>query len=123
VRYRVSGVPLARSRCHCRSCRLAVGAAGVAWIVVARKNFTLLQGTLSRFRSSPNVVRTFCSVCGSSIGYEPVDAPSRIEITTATLDDPDLFAPEREVWVSERISWQPLDQSLKHYAQSSSKKA
>src|SRR5215813_2131600 len=117
VRYRVSGVPLARSRCHCRSCRLAVGSAGVAWVVFARNNFSLLKGTPSRFSSSPSVVRTFCAVCGTSIGYEPSDAPNQIEITTATFDDPELFAPEREVWVSGRVSWQPLDPSLKHCPQ------
>ena len=123
VRYRASGTPLARSRCHCRSCRLAAGSAGVAWVIFARNDFTLLQGALSRFASSPTVVRTFCGVCGTSISYEPSDAPNQIEITTATFDDPELFAPEREVWVSERVKWQPLDPSLKHYRQGSSKES
>jgi hypothetical protein len=119
VRYRVSGVPLAQSRCHCRSCRLAVGAAGVAWVVFARNDFVLLQGTLARFRSSPAVVRTFCGVCGTSIGYEPADAPEQIEITAATFDAPELFPPQREVWVDERVGWQSLDSALRHYRQSS----
>lgn len=120
VRYRVSGIPLAQSRCHCRSCRLAIGSAGVAWVVVERKNFTLLGGRLSRFNSSPTVVRTFCAVCGTSIGYEPSDAPNQIEITTATFDDPECFPPRREVWVSEQVSWQPFDPSLRHYQHGSS---
>ena len=30
IRYRVSGEPLARSLCHCRSCRLGAGAPSVA---------------------------------------------------------------------------------------------
>jgi len=117
VRYRVGGIPLAQSRCHCRSCRLAVGAAAVAWVIFERKDFVLVRGTLSRFDSSPTVVRTFCPVCGTSIGYEPSDAPNQIEITTATFDNPELFPPKREVWVSRRISWQLLDPSLAHYPQ------
>ena len=112
IRYRVTGVPLAQSRCHCRTCRLAVGSAGVAWVIVERKDFTMLIGTLSRFTSSPTVIRTFCPVCGTSIGYEPSDAPSQIEITTATFDYPERFPPRREVWVSERVSWHALDPSL-----------
>jgi hypothetical protein len=31
IGYRLTGVPLAQSLCHCRSCRLASGAPSVAW--------------------------------------------------------------------------------------------
>ena len=34
VRYRVNGVPIVTSLCHCRTCRLAAGAPSVAWVVL-----------------------------------------------------------------------------------------
>ena len=112
---------MALSRCHCRSCRLATGAPAAAWAVFDRGDFELLQGAkhLGRFRSSPAVTRTFCAVCGTSIGYEPDDAPSQIEITSATFDDPNLFPPSREVWLEHRLSWEPVDPALKHHARGS----
>src|SRR6185369_3495947 len=84
VRFRVSGPPLALSRCHCRSCRLATGSAGVAWAIFKRTGFALLQGDLVRYRSSPHAVRTFCGICGTSVSYEPTDSPENIELTAST---------------------------------------
>jgi hypothetical protein len=122
IRFRVSAPPLALSRCHCRSCRLAAGAPAVAWAIFSRNDFAFLQGEeqLRRFRSSPAVVRTFCSICGTSISYEPADAPGQIELTSATFDQPDRFPPTREVWIKHRLTWQPLDLALRHYPQASS---
>src|SRR4029453_15061340 len=73
-----------------------------------------------RFCSSPGVVLTFCAVCGTSISYEPADAPGQIELTSATFDQAERFPPTREVWIKHRLTWQPLDPALKHYPQGSS---
>jgi hypothetical protein len=91
IRYRISrGAPIAQSSCHCRSCRLAAGAPSVAWITVKRSDFALIADA-ARYRSSTPVVRTFCGKCGT-----PPDLPARpdmetIDVTTATLDQPDAF--------------------------------
>ena len=115
VRFRATGAPLVLSRCHCRSCRLAAGSAGVAWAVYKRTHFVLLQGALVQYRSSPEAVRTFCGTCGTSISYEPTDSPENIEVTSATFDDPNRFAPVREVWVSHRVTWEQLDPALPQF--------
>ena len=120
VRFRVTGSPLALSRCHCRSCRLAAGSAGVAWAVFKRTDFALLQGDLVRYRSSPEAVRTFCGTCGTSVSYEPTDHPANIELTASTFDQPNHFAPAREVWVSHCLAWEQLDHSLPRFAEGSS---
>src|SRR5438105_6256407 len=93
VRYRVAGRPLSSSLCHCRSCRLASGAPAVAWIVFNSDDVTLLQGHPATHHSSPPVVRSFCPRCGTPLSYRHQDAPDRIELTTATLDHPEAFAP------------------------------
>jgi hypothetical protein len=119
IRYRVQGTPVALSRCHCRSCRLATGSAGVAWTILERTQFTLLLGELTRYRSSADAVRGFCGRCGASISYEPDDAPQTIEITSATLDEPARFAPTREVWLSHALVWEPLNPTLPRFDQGS----
>lgn len=119
VRYRIAGTPLVTSRCHCRSCRLASGAAAVAWIVLRRADVAFTAGQPLRRRSSPPVVRSFCAICGTALAYEHDDDPGAIELTAATLDDPARFAPAREIWLEHRLPWTPLDPALAHHAKDS----
>ena len=120
IRYRITGEPLARSSCHCRSCRLAAGAPSVAWITVKRGDFALISGDAVRFRSSPPVVRTFCGKCGTPLTYQHHDDPDTIDVTTATLDQPEAFPPTREVWLEDKLSWEPLNEHLQHFRRGSS---
>jgi hypothetical protein len=120
IRFRATAMPVALSRCHCRSCRLAVGSAGVSWAIFRRTDFALLRGALVHYRSSPGAVRTFCATCGTSISYEPTDSPENIEITSSTFDEPNSFAPTREVWVSHRLIWEQLDRALPQFQEGSS---
>jgi len=114
VRYRVSGAPVSSSICHCGTCRRASGAPSVAWFVVPRDRFELLSGELSTFPSSTPVIRQFCAVCGSQLIYRHDDNPDLVEITTATLDDPEVFPPTREIWLSHKLSWEVTNPERRH---------
>ena len=118
VRYRMSGSPQSSAICHCESCRRASGAPSVAWVTVEREHFELLRGTPAVHASSPGVVRGFCGRCGSALTYENAKSPSTIDITTITLDDPSRFPPTLEVWLDDRVPWQP-SAGLKQYRGSS----
>ena len=120
IRYRITGTPIAQSSCHCRSCRLAAGAPSVAWITVKRDDFALIAGDAARFRSSPSVVRTFCAKCGTPLTYQHDHDPRTIDVTTATLDQPDAFPPTREIWLEDKLAWEPLNEQLPHFRRSSS---
>ena len=115
IRYRITGAPLAQSRCHCRSCRRAAGAPSVAWIVVRDCDFEIISGRPSSFRSSPQVVRTFCGTCGTPLTYRHDDDLDTIDVTTATVDRPEQFPPTREIWTEHKVAWETLDPSLRHY--------
>jgi hypothetical protein len=120
VRYRVSGPPRSSSVCHCRSCRLASGAPAVAWVVFDDTHFELLQGHPAARHSSAGVVRGFCPRCGTPLSYRSDDEPKVIELTTATLDHPELFAPTREIWLEHKLAWQPVNAELPHHRHGSS---
>ncbi|HEX6361550.1 MAG TPA: GFA family protein [Albitalea sp.] len=109
LRYRVFGKPLVSSVCHCRSCRLASGAPAVGWIAFHVDDVHLLRGRPATRHSSPQVVRGFCARCGTPVSYRHADTPDVIELTTATLDHPELCPPTREVWLEHRVGWQPVD--------------
>ncbi|HUG23372.1 GFA family protein [Piscinibacter sp.] len=114
VRYRAIGELLSSSVCHCRSCRRASGAPSVAWFVVRNTQFTVVSGQVSSFRSSPPALRSFCGQCGTPLTYQHDDNPGTVDITTATLDDPELVPPTHEIWLSHRISWAASDPEVEH---------
>jgi len=119
VRYRISGAPKVNDVCHCRSCRLAAGAPSVAWTVVRAADFAFVAGEPTRHASSPGVVRTFCGVCGTSLTYRDDSRPDSVDITTATLDSPERFAPSFEIWMDHKIAWAPSNAGLRRYPRSS----
>lgn len=115
VRYRVTGAPLTSSVCHCRSCRLASGASPVGWLVFPIERYKLLSGLLSTYRSTPPVQRSFCTRCGTPIAYQHDDALHEIELTTATLDEPERFPPQYEIWHADKLAWAAADPRLPHH--------
>jgi len=105
VRYRAEAEPSLPTLCHCTSCRRAAGAPAVAWVTFPKDRFAFTLSAPTRFRSSPSVLRSFCARCGTSLGYEREELPHEIDITTASLDQPERFAPLDHTWTSERLRW------------------
>lgn len=91
----------------------------MAWLTVERPQFAWLAGEPRAFHSSPGVVRRFCGTCGSPLTYETAQSPSRIDVTTASLDEPERYPPTEEVWTLHRIAWQRVDPELRQTASSS----
>jgi len=105
VRFSASGATLSQANCHCDNCRRAIGAQAVAWITVKRSDFAFEKGEPRRYRTETSAWRTFCGNCGSSLTYEGDDRPEEIDITTGTLDHPEQFPPNKDVFPEEKLSW------------------
>ncbi|NLH81165.1 MAG: GFA family protein [Phyllobacteriaceae bacterium] len=114
VRYRLADVPTDIAHCHCRLCQRSTGAPVVTWATVESSALRLLSGEVAWYRSSPAARRGFCPVCGTQLFFaaavdapasdpEPSSAaPSEIDVTVASLDEPDLCRPDRNIWVGSR---------------------
>ncbi len=107
VRYRIAAAPVSVSICHCFSCRRAAGAPSVAWAVIPAEGFAFTAGGPARFASSPGVERTHCARCGTSLTFQ--SATESIDVTVASLDDPEALTPDHEIWLAHRLSWQAVD--------------
>ena len=108
IRYEVTGEPVAVSICHCEDCRRCAGAPFVCWADFAEGEFRVTQGTLRTRNSSGAAMRSICGDCGSGIAYTNAEVlPGLIALQTATLDEPDAFAPTLQVQVAERLRWIP----------------
>jgi len=117
VRYEIQSTPLSVCRCHCASCRKATGSAGVVWAIVDKAHFRLVGAAPREFVSSCGVTRSFCPRCGSSLTYSTAAHPDTIDVTVATLDQPQLLPPTAESWLNDALPWEPIDPSLVHFAQ------
>lgn len=119
VRYRAAGEPRGRTLCHCESCRSAAGAPSVAWVIFPAAGFAFVAGAPKHFRSSPHIERTFCGDCGTPLVYRSDRRPDVVDVQTATLDDPNAFAPEREIWTGEKLAWAVVNTALPQFERSS----
>ena len=69
IRYEYNGPTGNLVHCHCSKCRKWHGAAFRSRMVVRADGYRLTQGQeyLARYQSTPNVIKTFCKNCGSSL--------------------------------------------------------
>jgi hypothetical protein len=106
VRYRTTAEPLWVCHCHCEKCRRQTGAAVGTYVGFPAGTIVWLTNPPTRYRSSKDVERSFCPVCGSTIGFHRVhetslalgsfDAPSALPVTRIWVG---------HVWFKERIAW------------------
>jgi hypothetical protein len=114
VRYETDAAPYNETNCHCSICRRTTGAPFVAWFSVARSQFRL-RGELSRFRSSGKATRGFCRDCGTQITFELDGAGDEIDVTTASLDEPNAVPPRDHTRTSSRLEWVKLGDGLPQF--------
>jgi hypothetical protein len=105
VRFNASSAPFHLANCHCENCRRAIGAQAVAWITVKRADFRYDKGSPTKYHTETGAWRAFCSRCGTSLTYYHDDRPDELDITTASLDHPEAFAPTRDVFPDEKLPW------------------
>jgi hypothetical protein len=123
VRYRVNAQPSASTLCHCSSCRRASGAPSLAWAVFRVGELHWLHGVPAYFASSPGVTRGFCARCGTALTYRRDSRSEFIDVTAASFDHPECFAPSCEIWVEHRLPWMVANPALPQHARSSKPKA
>ena len=105
IRYEADGTPRHETNCHCSICRRTTGAPFVTWFSVQSTHFRIVNGLPARFSSTEKGTRSFCPRCGTQIAFEHVDFPGLIDITTSSLDNPDLVPPRYNTRTSSRLKW------------------
>lgn len=109
IRYRISGEPLSAGYCHCRMCQHAAGAPVVAWVAFRRDDFRFVKGDAESFQASARALRRFCPHCGMALTFEYSASTETIDVTIASLDDPNATEPVYQIWMSSRSPWLHLE--------------
>ena len=81
----------------------------------ARDRVTMQGPTLVGFASSPGVVRSFCSACGTSLSYQSTRWPEDIHLMVGALDQPETLPPEFHIFFDERLPWARTSDDLPKY--------
>ncbi|MEO1139779.1 MAG: GFA family protein [Pseudomonadota bacterium] len=98
VRFVATGAPLRVGVCHCLDCRKHHGALFYA-AAIFPEDAVEIAGETKAYEG-----RHFCPECGSSVFAR---SDNEVEIHLGSLDTPDQFEPEYELWTKRRESWLP----------------
>jgi hypothetical protein len=118
IRYVIDGQLGDFGYCHCTSCRKASGSAHAANSPVDRADFQLLSGAqmLREFESSPGKFRAFCGTCGSPIYAYLETTRDVLRLRLGSLDTPFAKQPRAHTFVSDKASWEPINDGLPQFA-------
>ena len=76
----------------------------VAWVSVRGENFALLSGELKRIKHAERF-RSFAPCCGTPILIQDAEDAEWIDVTTCSLDQPELISPKAAIWTEDRLPW------------------
>lgn len=118
VRYEIHGAISQVLNCHCSDCRKSHGAAFRTRGRVRVQDFVWLSGRelVTKYHSTPNEYRTFCSVCGANIVTEFIDNPGEFGFALGTLDTDPGVKPQCHIFVSDKAPWYDITDELPQYA-------
>lgn len=107
VRLELTPPAISCDHCHCSMCRRAHAAPIVTWsnMPEAQVKVSAGESLLTHYRSSPEAIRSFCSICGTQLMFRSTRWPGETHVPTATLLDPPDKLPREHVYYDERVSW------------------
>tara|TARA_Y100001970_G_scaffold103319_1_gene129666 strand:+ start:299 stop:571 length:273 start_codon:yes stop_codon:yes gene_type:complete len=86
-------------------CRSISGAPYVAWMAIPVDDFEYLKGEPKKLISSSHGARYFCQDCGTPVVCLLEEYPEYTYITTCSLDIPEDFAPEGDMYTDDMLPW------------------
>lgn len=101
------------ANCHCRTCRRSTGGAYVTWATVPRSAFKWTGARPRRYPSNPRTQRYLCGTCGAQLALFTTRSPNTIDVAVATFAEAESCKPTRNIWLSRKLSWVPIDRRLK----------
>jgi hypothetical protein len=105
ARFRVSLPLIDSGYCHCRMCQRNSGAPVVAWVSIHIESFSWLSRKPRTYRSSAHALREFCGRCGSYMAFRSDTCTDVMSINTSCFDEPEMFPPQKHIFVEDQISW------------------
>jgi hypothetical protein len=117
IRYAIRGAARHETVCHCTICRRSSGAPAVAWFTVRKDALAFTSGTPTAYASSEHGTRGFCARCGSQLTFSSSRYPDDVDVTTASLNEPERVPPKDHTFTSSCLSWARWEDDLPRFAE------
>src|SRR5262249_7590574 len=114
TRYVLKSRPFALVDCHCIDCRRSAGAPYMRGGAVARQDLGVTNGGPRKIPYA-NRIRSFAACCGTHLFFEDSKGSSNIDVTIASLDDPTPFAPQKVIFLEDKLPWVAIDESIPRF--------
>ena len=121
TRYLLKSRPVALVDCHCVDCRRSAGAPYVQWGAVPRQDLVVTKGEPRKIAHA-NRIRSFAACCGTHLFFENSKDSDTIDVTIASLDDPTPFAPQKAIFLEDKLAWVVIDATIPSFATIPTKK-
>lgn len=117
IKYEIEGELGPIYNCHCTKCRRWHGAAFRTRASVKTEQFHWVSGEdiLSKFYSSSDTIKWFCSVCGSNLISTYEHRPDVIGIPLGGLEQDPGNRPEAHIFVASKSPWYEITDKLPQY--------
>ena len=116
VKFEVSGEMMEADACHCSDCRKFSGHYFVSANVYRSKLQVEGSEHVTWYSVSEKVRRGFCSVCGSSLFWDPIGY-DYTAIALGAFDDAPKTRLVKHIWVSDKPSYYEITDGLPQKAE------
>jgi hypothetical protein len=93
----------------------------VQWGAVPRQDLVVTNGEPRKIAHA-NRIRSFAACCGTHLFFEDSKDSDAIDVTIASLDDPTPFAPQKAIFLEDKLPWVVIDASIPSFATIPTKK-
>ena len=81
------------------------------WGSVPRKDLVVTKSE-PRKVAYANRIRSFAACCGTHLFFEDSKDSESIDVTIASFDDPSSFAPQKAIFLEDKLPWVVIDESI-----------
>ena len=113
IQFSVTGFSSQVANCHCTMCRKFHGAAFGTLVSVQGLKWLSGKPLLKEFVETNGTTRTFCSQCGSSLGFRVKNTKLEdIELAISTFDDELPITVDAQIYTNYKANWCRLEKDL-----------
>ena len=106
VKFTVTGFRSPVGHCHCSMCRKFHGAAFGTLMSVSNLVWKSGEDNLKDYVAPNGTIRTFCSNCGSSLGFRGQGVPLvDVELAAASFDEPIPISIDANIYTNYKVDW------------------
>jgi len=107
--------PLFMYLCHCKRCQAHSGGPSTAGVIFPKDKVTISGNVSSHIEpadSGNTMTLQFCPTCSVTVSDYSSGFEDAIVINAMLLDQKETFKPQAHCWLSSKVDWQPVDESL-----------